>query len=196
MAISPQGDVTELLRRWSEGEKSALNEVMALLYRELRRLAVAHMRHERREHTLQPSALVHEAYLRMVNQTNVSARNRSEFLAIAAKLMREILVSHARRYRTAKRGGGEKLPLGETAGASPPIPIDVIALDEALDRLAQFDLRQSRIIEMRFFGGLTEEEIADVLGVSAITVKRDWRIARAVLRQELRADARIGVKRK
>jgi RNA polymerase sigma factor (TIGR02999 family) len=185
MAQPEPGDVTRLLVSWSGGDKKALGELVPFVYRELRGLAAAYIRRERRDHTLQPTALVHEAYLRLVDQTHVENPSRAQFFAIAANLMRQILVHHAKRHRAAKRGGGNKVALDEAAGVVQQRGVDLLALDEALDRLAQLDPRQSRIVELRFFGGLTEEEIADVLDVSAITVKRDWRVARALLHQQL-----------
>jgi RNA polymerase sigma factor (TIGR02999 family) len=158
------------------------------VYRELRGLAAAYIRRERKDHTLQATALVHEAYLRLVDQTQVESPSRAQFFAIAANLMRQILVNHAKRHQAAKRGSGNKVALDENVAVVQQRGVDLIALDSALDKLAQLDPRQSRIVELRFFGGLTEEEIADVLGVSAITVKRDWRIARAVLHRQLGED--------
>jgi RNA polymerase sigma factor (TIGR02999 family) len=179
------GDVTRLLQSWTGGDRQAFDELAPLVYRELRALAAAYLRRERSDHTLQPTALVHEAYLRLIDQTRVEPQNRSHFFAIAANLMRQILVSHARRHRAAKRGAGNKVALEEDAGVVQPREVDLVALDEALSELTRLDPRQGRIVELRFFGGLTEDEIASVLGVSAITVKRDWRMARAVLRQQL-----------
>jgi RNA polymerase sigma factor (TIGR02999 family) len=163
-----------------------LSELVPFVYRELRRLAGAYLRRERQGHTLQPTALVHEAYLRLVDQTHVQSPNRARFFAIAANLMRQILVNHSKRHRAAKRGGGNKVAMEEGAGLVQQREVDLIALDQALEKLAHIDSRQSRIVELRFFGGLTEDEIAEVLGVSPRTVKRDWRIARAVLNHELR----------
>ena len=179
--------ITRLLLSWSGGDRSALDELMPLVQGELRRLAASYLRRERPGHTLQPTALVHEAYLRLVDQTQVSSRNRAHFFAITANLMRQILVNHAKRHRATKRGGGNKVALEAAAGAlQQQLPeIDLVALNDALDKLAQLDPRQSRIVELRFFGGLTEDEIAEVLGVSPITVKRHWRIARAALHQQL-----------
>jgi RNA polymerase sigma factor (TIGR02999 family) len=189
MAQTEPGDVTRLLHSWSGGDKKALEELVPFVYRELRALAAAYIRRERRDHTLQPTALVHEAYLKLVNQTQVESPSRAQFFGIAANLMRQILVNHARDHRAAKRGGGNKVALEEgVAGVVPERGVDLVALDEALDKLAEIDPRQSRIVELRFFGGLTEDEIAEVLGVSAITVKRDWRIARAFLHRRLGAD--------
>jgi RNA polymerase sigma factor (TIGR02999 family) len=179
------GDVTRLLQSWSSGDEKALDELIPFVYRELRGLAAAYIRRERRDHTLQPTALVHEAYLRMVGQTRVHSPNRVQFFAIAANLMRQILVDHANRHRAAKRGGGNKVALEEAAGLVQQRGVDLIALDEALDKLAELDPRQSRIVELRYFGGLAEDEIAGVLGVSCTTVKRTWRIARAFLKHQL-----------
>jgi len=188
MAQPDPGDVTRLLQSWSGGDKKALGDLVPLVYRELRGLAAAYIRRERRDHTLQPTALVHEAYLRLVDQTQVESPSRAQFFGIAANLMRQILVNHAKHHRAAKRGGGNKVALDEGAAVVQPLGVDLIALDSPLDKLAQLDPRQSRIVELRFFGGLTEDEIADVLGVSAITVKRDWRIARAELHRQLGED--------
>ena len=187
MAAPGSGEITRLLQSWSCGEKEALNELVPIIHRELRGLAAACLRRERREHTLQPTALVHEAYLRLVDQTQVQCQNRAQFFAIAANLMRQILVDHARHHLAAKRGGGNKVALEEALGVAQRQELDIVALDEALGKLAQLDPRQCRVVELRFFGGLTEEEIAEVLGVSAITVKRDWRIARAYLHRRLGA---------
>ena len=179
------GDVTRLLQSWSAGDKNALGELIPLVYGELRGLAAAYVRRERKDHTLQPTALVHEAYLQMVDQTNVQSASRAQFFAIAANLMRHILVHHARKHRAAKRGGGNKVPLDEGSATVAPPQVDFIMLDDALTRLAELNPRQSRVVELRFFGGLTENEIATVLGVSSISVKRDWRIARAQLHRTL-----------
>jgi RNA polymerase sigma factor (TIGR02999 family) len=163
---------------------------MPLVYRELRRLAAGFLRRERRDHTLQPTALVHEAYLSLVGQSDLECRSRAQFFAIAARLMREILVDHARRRLTAKRGGGHKVQIGEAGGiAARQPPLDLLALDEALNKLTALDPRQGRIVELRYFGGMSEREIAEVLEVSPITVKRGWRVARAMLLHELRREA-------
>jgi RNA polymerase sigma factor (TIGR02999 family) len=191
MAQPEPGDVTRLLQSWSGGDQKALSELVPLVYRELRGLAAAYIRRERRDHTLQPTALVHEAYLRLVDQMHVQSPSRGQFFAIAANLMRQILVNHARHHRAAKRRGDKKVPLEEGAAMVQQRGVDLIALDSALEKLAQLDPRQSQIVELRFFGGLTEEEIADVIGVSAITVKRDWRIARAVLHRQLGSDVLV-----
>jgi RNA polymerase sigma factor (TIGR02999 family) len=183
VANSEPGEVTRLLQAWSEGDRSALDHLTPLVYRELRRLASSYIRRERRDHTLQPTALVHEAYLRLVNESEVRSRSRTQFFAIAANLMREILVNHAKRHRAIKRGSGLKKQLEDEAVVGPHL--DLLALNEALEKLSQLDPRKSQIVELRFFGGLTEDQIAVVLHVSPITVKRDWRVARAVLRKQL-----------
>ena len=179
------GEVTGLLASWSQGDQSALDQLLPVLYRELRRLAASYLRRERRDHTLQPTALVHEAYLRLVGQTTVDCRSRAHFFTIAANLMRQILVNHAERHKAAKRGGGNRVAL-EDAGVLIQQPqVDLIAVNEALEKLERIDPRQGRIVELRFFGGLTEEEVAEVLEVSSITIKREWRMARAVLHNQL-----------
>jgi RNA polymerase sigma factor (TIGR02999 family) len=183
VANSEPGEVTRLLQAWSEGDRSTLDHLTPLVYRELRRLASSYIRRERRDHTLQPTALVHEAYLRLVNESEVRSRSRTQFFAIAANLMREILVNHAKRHRAIKRGSGLKKQLEDEAVVGPHL--DLLALNEALEKLSQLDPRKSQIVELRFFGGLTEDQIAVVLHVSPITVKRDWRVARAVLRKQL-----------
>jgi RNA polymerase sigma factor (TIGR02999 family) len=152
-------DVTRLLESWSDGDKAAFGELVPIVYRELRGLAASYIRRERTDHTLQPTALVHEAYLRLVDQTQVHSPTRAQFFAVAANLMRQILVNHAERHRAVKRGRGNKVALEDGAAAVAPRGVDLIALDQALDKLAQLDPRQGRIVELRFFGGLTEEEI-------------------------------------
>jgi RNA polymerase sigma factor (TIGR02999 family) len=179
--------VTRLIEAWGQGDRSALDELIPILYAELRRLAASYMRRERSDHTLQPTGLVHEAYARLAGQARSGSHSRAQFFAVAANLMRQILVNHAERHRAAKRGGGNKSELEEDAAVLLPTGVDVLDLDTALQKLAQVDPRKSQIVELRFFGGLTEDGIAEVLGVSAITVKRDWRLARAMLRNELRA---------
>ena len=188
MAHSDLGEITRRLQSWNGGEKEALNELVPVVYGELRKIAAAYLRRERPGHTLQPTALVHEAYLRLAGQV-VRCEGRTHFFAIAAHLMRQILVDYARQHRAAKRGGGNKVALDEAAAAGEaPVELDLIALDQALDKLAQLDPRQGRIVEMRFFGGLTEDEIAEVLEVSPITVKRDWRMAKTMLYAQLGGD--------
>jgi RNA polymerase sigma factor (TIGR02999 family) len=177
-------EVTRLLLAWREGEAAAGDALMEAVYAELRRMARGYLSRERSDHTLPPTALVHEAYLRLVDQRHVRWQNRAHFFAIAARVMRRILVDHARARASIKRGGGEPVRLVED-GRLEPLPIDILALDAALDRLAAIDSRQSQLVELRFFGGLTVEEAATVLSVAAVTVKRDWAMARAWLYREL-----------
>jgi RNA polymerase sigma factor (TIGR02999 family) len=185
-----QSDVTGLLGAWTNGDAGASTDLMEAVYGELRRLARGYLRRERRDHSLPPTALVHEAYLRLVDQRRVPWQNRAHFFAIAAHLMRRILVDHARARGAAKRGDSVTVPL-EEADARLHLPdVDVLALDIALDKLASIDDRQSRLVELRFFAGLTVVEAAAVLGIAPITVKRDWALARAWLYRELRGDAR------
>jgi RNA polymerase sigma factor (TIGR02999 family) len=179
-------DVTHLLEELSGGNQDALAALVPLVYEQLRRLARNHMRRERQGQTLQTTALVHEAYLRLVDQRHVRWQNRSHFFAIAAQAMRRILVSRARAGRAAKRGGGgETIQIDDLDIANPESPVDLVAIDEALQRLAALDPQQGRIVELRFFGGLTIEEAAEVLQLSTATVKREWRTAKAWLRREL-----------
>jgi RNA polymerase sigma factor (TIGR02999 family) len=181
-------NITQLLARWSRGEQEALEELLSLVYGELRRIAGRQLRGERREHTLAPTALVHEAYLRLVNQRRANWQNRAQFFGVAAELMRRILVDHARTRGAAKRGGSATfLPLQEADGrGGSAAVVDVLAIDTALTRLAALDAEQARLVELRFFAGLTVEEIALLLGRSERTVKREWRLARAWLFSELR----------
>ena len=175
-------DVTQLLFAWSNGDKEALNMLMPLVYEELHRLAARYMRRENQGHTLQTTALVNEAYCRLIEQKDVRWQNRAHFYGIAAQLMRRILVDHARSRRSAKRGGGaEKISLDETAVVPQPESSQIILLDDALTRLAQFDPQKSRIVELKFFGGLTTEEIAEVEHLSIRMIEREWRKARAWL---------------
>jgi RNA polymerase sigma factor (TIGR02999 family) len=175
-------EITQMLVAWSNGRQEVLEELMPLVYDELRRLAAHYLRHERPDHTLQPTALVHEAYLRLVDQTQVRWQNRAHFFGIAANLMRQILVNHALSHRASKRGGTAiKLTLDEAAGLSKQRDVDLVALDDALTRLAALDPQQGRTVELRFFGGLTIEETAEVLRVSPATVKREWTMAKAWL---------------
>ena len=181
------GEVTRLLQAWSQGNRTALDQLIPLVYSELCRIAAAYLRRERSDHTLQAPALVHEAYLRLVDQKRVEGNTRAQFFAIAANLMRQILVNHAEKHRAAKRGGGKKVILEEGTALIGEPQLDLLELDRALNKLAELDPRQSRIVELRFFGGLTQEEIADVEGISSITVGRDWRTAKAVLHKEIRS---------
>jgi RNA polymerase sigma-70 factor, ECF subfamily len=179
--------ITQLLIAWSDGRREALDDLMPIVYADLRRVAAGYMRREAAGHALQPTALVHEAYVRLVDQKQVKWRNRAHFFGVAAVLMRRILVDHARRRRAEKRGGDwERVTLaGDEVAADTHKEIDVLALDEALERLAQFDPQQERIVELRYFGGLTIDETAEVVGISAATVVREWTIAKAWLRADL-----------
>ena len=182
--------ITELLAEWREGNQSALDELYPLVYDELHRLARRYMSRERKDHTLQTTALINEAYVRMVDQKNVNWVNRSHFFAISAQIMRRILIDHARRHAYAKRGGGAKqVSLEEVAAIMPEQGRELIRLDEALKSLAERDPRRSQVVELRYFGGLNNEEIAGVLNVSQNTVTRDWNMARAWLYQQLTENA-------
>lgn len=180
-----QESVAGLLARWNEGDEAALDSLIPLVYKELHRLAHHYLRSERQGLTLQSTALVHEAYLRLVNQNPGSIQDRSHFVAIAARLMRQILVDNARTRRAAKRGPEYKLDLDEAADLAQDHSVDIIALNDALDTLARRDAQQERIVTMRFFGGLSVEETAAILGISPATVKRDWVMAKAWLTREL-----------
>lgn len=183
---SSSNQVTELLFRWRGGDREALDSLMPLVYSELRRIAQHYLQGERPGHTLQSTALVNEAYVRMVAQDFPQWQNRAHFFAVAAQLMRQILVDYARSHRASKRGGGAcKLALDEAEENPFPIDVDVVALDDALKTLADMDPQQSRVVELKFFAGLTTEDTAEVLGVSSSTVKRDWVTARAWLYREL-----------
>ncbi len=182
--------VTELLVRWRGGDKAALDALMPLVYSELRRIANRYLQGERSDHTLQSTALVHEAYVRMTNQQLPQWQNRAHFFAVAAQLMRQILVDHARTHRASKRGGDAyKLALEDAEEQHQPVDLDIVALDDALKTLAAMDSQQSRVVELKFFGGLSNEDTAEVLGVSTSTVKRDWTTARAWLFRELNRSA-------
>jgi RNA polymerase sigma factor (TIGR02999 family) len=181
----PSKEVTRLLANWNRGDADAREALMPVVYGELRRLAASYLRRERSDHTLQPTALVHEAYLRLVDQKNVQWQDRSHFFAITAQLMRRILVDHARGHLADKRGSGApKVPLTEAIIMSQERPAELIALDESLTRLAAVDPQQGRVVELRVFAGLTVEETAEVLQISPATVKRDWSMAKAWLLQE------------
>ncbi len=183
---SPTHEVTQLLAAWSDGDRAALDRLMPLVYAELRRLAHHYMSRERPGHTLQTTALVNEAYLRLVDQEKMRWENRAHFFGIAARLMRQILVDHARSRQAAKRGGGQyRLSLSTVDRIASRPDVNLLALDEALSRLEAIDPQKSRIVELRYFGGLGIEETAEVIGLSPATVKRDWSMARAWLRCEL-----------
>lgn len=184
---SNKGDITELLRDWRNGDKAAMDRLLPVVYDELRRLAASFFRRERLNHTLQPTALVHEAYLHLVNQSRVGWENRAHFFGAAAQLMRRILVDHARSHNAAKRGGGEiRVSLADDMALVEQRELDLIALDTALDELAALDAQQARTVEMRFFGGLSIEETAAVLDVSPATIKREWNTAKAWLYRRMR----------
>jgi RNA polymerase sigma factor (TIGR02999 family) len=179
-------DVTVLLAKWGEGDREALDALTPLVYNELRKLAKSYLRRERAGHTLEGTALVHEAYLRLIDQREVQWRNRNHFFALAAELIRRILVDHARARIAAKRGGNNiKLSLDEAITPVDEKDLDLLALNDALDTLARTDAQQSRIVELRYFAGLTIEETADVLQISTATVKRDWVMAKAFLKREM-----------
>ncbi len=184
--MSSANDVTQLLIDWNKGDKAALDKLTPFVYDELHRLARHYMRRERAGHTLQTSALINEAYLRLVDQS-IAWQNRAHFFGIAARLMRQILVDHARAHNYAKRGGGhaQKVSLDEAANLAQGRAAELIALEDALQSLAAIDPQQVQIVELRFFGGLTIEEAAEVLGISHATVEREWSVARAWLRRQM-----------
>ncbi len=184
----PERDITALLKDWSGGDREALERLMPVVYGELKRLAASYLRSERPDHTLQPTALVHEAFLRLQGQRSVIWSNRGHFFGIAARIMRRILVDHARRRRAAKRDGVVLRLTLVDAGADDRAP-ELIALDSALTSLEELDPQQARVVELRFFGGLTVEETAEAAGISTATVKREWRTARAWLRREIGLEA-------
>ena len=183
----PERDITALLKDWSGGDREALERLMPIVYGELKRLASSYLRSERSDHTLQPTALVHEAYLRLQGQRQVVWSNRAHFFGIAARIMRRILVDHARRRRAAKRDAAVlRVTLVDDAADRAP---ELIALDSALTNLERLDPQQARVVELRYFGGLTVEETAEAAGISTATVKREWRTARAWLRREIGLEA-------
>ena len=184
-------DVTRLLARWGQGDREALDQLTPLVYNELRRLAKAYLRRERPDHTLEGTALVHEAYLRLIDQHQVEWKSRNQFFGLAAELIRRILVDHARARVAAKRGGGNfKLSLDDAIAPPQEKDLDLVALDDALQSLARADAQQSRIVELRYFGGLTIEETAEILDISPATIKRDWVMAKAFLKREMLRNAR------
>ena len=187
MEENPQ-KITQLLNQWSNGDAEVLDDLMPLVYKELRRQASRYLRRERANHTLQPTALINEAYLKLINQRDVKWQNRAHFFAIAAQAMRRILVDYAKTRNREKRGGAaENLPLDEAyAIVSKEKSVDLVALDEALNKLAQFDERQAKVVELRYFSGLSIDETAEVLGVSNVTIRRDWNMAKAWLHQEIK----------
>ena len=189
---SPSRSVTALLGDWSRGDRSALDELLPLVYGELRRIASRQLKAERTGHTLQPTALVHEAYLRLVDQRHVSWHDRAHFFGVAAQMMRRILVDHARRHTAAKRGAGvTSISVDDVRELAAANEIPILEFDQALDRLQHVDAKLARLVELRAFGGLTIEEAAHVLDISASTVKREWRTAKAWLTRELDASSRL-----
>ena len=182
------GTVSVLLRAWGSGDLRARDDLASLVYRELRRRAGAYLQRERNDHTLQPTALVHEAYMRLVGQERVAWRNRAHFFAIASQMMRRILVDHARERKAAKRpGAGVKVMLDDRIGAATPRECELIDLDQALTELTHIDPRQGEVVELRYFGGLSEQEVAEVLSISRATVTREWQTARAWLYRRITA---------
>jgi RNA polymerase sigma factor (TIGR02999 family) len=185
-SIPAASDVTQILQAWSDGDDTAPHRLMPIVYAELRRLAGQYLRRERADHTLQATALVHEAYLKLVDEKRVTWKNRAHFCGIAARLMRQILMEHARGHNAAKRGGGiEKLYLEETRQLAPERAPDLVALDDALKTFATSHPRESEVVELKFFGGLDAREIAEVLKVSSKTVSRDWSFAKLWLLRQL-----------
>ena len=181
-----RADVTQLLQQWSNGQEQALDRLLPQIHDELRTLAASYLRRERPDHTLQPTALVNEAFLKLVDQRAVKWQNRAHFFGIAAQAMRRILVDHARAHAASKRGGAmRKVPLDDAIMIGGVPDVDLLALDQALTRLAALDPQQSRVVELRFFGGLTTEETAEVMHISPATIGREWRMAKAWLSAEL-----------
>src|SRR6266516_2664735 len=188
LSVSPHR-VTQLLQQWSHGDDSALADLTPVVYEELRRLAHHYMEGQRPNHTLQTTALVNEAYLRLADQTNPNWQSRAHFFAVAARAMRQILVSYARSNRAQKRGGGAfKIELDEAAILSPEQSQEIVDLHEALERLAALDSRKAQVVELKFFGGLNYDEMAEVLKISPVTVRRDWEFARLWLYTELQSE--------
>jgi len=183
------GDVTQLLHDWSSGRQQALDELFPLVYNELKAMAARHLRRERSGHTLQATALVHEAYLKLVGQHRGQWQDRAHFFAIAARVMRRILVDHARRHQASKRDGGrQRISLEQAPELSCEPDVDFLALDQALTRLGELDARQAKVVEFRYFGGLTVPETAEVLQISEATVAREWRMARVWLYREMHGE--------
>lgn len=185
MSLPESHEVTDLLNRVGGGDATAAERLLSVVYDELRSLAASHMRRERVEHTLQPTALVHEAYLRLVNERSSEWKNRSHFFGIAAQAMRRVLLDHARARGRAKRSSGARVDIGDAQAPSQPDALDVIAVDDALHQLEALDARAAKVVEARFFGGLSVEETAEALGIGTATVKRDWSFARAFLQRAL-----------
>ncbi len=186
MANEQSHEVTQILQEWRDGDKNAAERLFPLVYNELKRQARSFLKRERSDHTLQPTALVHEAYLRMVDQTSLAVENRLHFYAVAARVMRQILVDHARQHKAEKRGGAaQRFTLEDIDVLPAQSATDLLELDEALQKLETLDNRKCQVVDMRFFGGLNEDEIAEVLGVNEKTVRRDWQFAKLWLFREL-----------
>jgi len=186
--------VSDLLRSWGRGDVQARDQLLPLVYRELKRRAAAYLRRERHSHTLQPTALVHEAYLRLAGQNRVDWQNRAHFFGIAAQTMRRILIDHARERQAAKRPGvAVRVLLDERIGTCPPIDCEVLLLNQALEELSRLDPRHAQIVELRYFGGLSESEVAEVLAISRSTVTREWQIARGWLYRRVTAGRAQGL---
>ena len=193
-ALDRTSRATDLLRAWGRGDLQARDDLLPLVYGELRQRAAAYLRRERRDHTLQPTALVNEAYLRLVGQRRVSWQNRAHFIGLAAQMMRRILVDHARAHRAIRRpGAGLKVSLAEGMGATRPLDCELLLLDQVLTELAAQDPRQAQIVELRYFGGFSEQEVADVLAISRSTVTREWQTARAWMYRRLTTGSARGV---
>lgn len=182
---SQSNDVTQLLIDWNNGDAEAVEKLLPVIYAELRKLAAHYLSKERSNHTLQPTALIHEAYLQLIEISRVNWQNRAHFFGVAARSMRHILVDHARSHQAAKRGGGYKVSISDGMAIAQPKDIDLILLDHALSQLNELDPQQSRVVELKFFGGLSIEEIAEALSISPATVKRHWASAKAWLNREI-----------
>jgi RNA polymerase sigma factor (TIGR02999 family) len=181
MKTADSGRISHLLQQWTGGDRQAREDLIPLVYQELRKRAAGYLRRERRDHTLQPTALVNEAYLRLMGQERVTWLNRAQFFAVAAQIMRRILIDHAREREAAKRPGGVRVTLDDAMGIVPPFDCEVLMLDDALQELGRLDERQAHIVELKYFGGLSEEEVAAVLSLSRATITREWQSARAWL---------------
>lgn len=190
--MSNPGEVTQLLQHLQAGDETAMEKLAPLVYSELRRIAAGFLRRERSDHTLQPTALVHEAYLKLAAESGLSLESKSHFLGIAARAMRQILVDHSRRHKAQKRGGGMKIELDENTPASAGDLPEILSLDTALNQLAELDPRKSEVIELKYFGGMTTEEISAHLGISTATVTRDLRMAQSWIRRSMRGEAAAG----
>jgi RNA polymerase sigma factor (TIGR02999 family) len=185
MVTSQSGPVSELLQAWTDGDLQARKDLVPLVYEDLRKRAAAYLRRERRDHTLDPSALVNETYLRLMGQRRVTWQNRAHFFGVASQLMRRILIDHAREHRAAKREGGIRVTLHDDMATEEPVECEMLMLDAALRDLAQLDERQAHIVELKYFGGLTEAQIAELMSLSRATISREWQVARAWLFRQM-----------